>query len=198
MATQQNQQGSADSADDTVRVDTMQDRHVLVGFDGSECGRQALAFAADEARYRGISLVVLTACDIPDFAWLARYGASIAYSETITADQVSDLRKAAEAAVAEVISDAGNAPAARIDVVTGPAAFELIDASKSAELLVVGSHGRGGFRGMLLGSVSHQCVLHAQCPVVVVRADTVVRRGSQTETAHADADPVPANRDDGP
>jgi nucleotide-binding universal stress UspA family protein len=54
-------------------------------------------------------------------------------------------------------------------VVSGGPAERLIDQSKDADLLVVGSRGRGGFRGLLLGSVSQQCVSHAQCPVVVVR-----------------------------
>ena len=55
-------------------------------------------------------------------------------------------------------------------VVEGPAAQTLIGAAKGAELLVVGSRGRGGFAGLLLGSVSQQCAHHASCPVVIVRA----------------------------
>jgi nucleotide-binding universal stress UspA family protein len=48
-------------------------------------------------------------------------------------------------------------------------ASALIEASDGADLLVVGSRGLGGFRGLLLGSVGHQCVLHARCPVVIIR-----------------------------
>lgn len=51
----------------------------------------------------------------------------------------------------------------------GSAASILVDLSRSVDLLVVGSRGLGGFRGLLLGSVSQQCVLHAHCPVTVVR-----------------------------
>lgn len=56
-----------------------------------------------------------------------------------------------------------------VDVVEGSATQALLDASKDADLLLVGSHGRGGFAGMLLGSVSHHVVGHAACPVIVVR-----------------------------
>jgi len=45
----------------------------------------------------------------------------------------------------------------------------LLDAARGADLLVVGSHGRSGFAGMLLGSVSQHCVQHAPCPVVIIR-----------------------------
>jgi nucleotide-binding universal stress UspA family protein len=54
-------------------------------------------------------------------------------------------------------------------VIEGPPARVLIDASQNADLLVVGSRGHGAFAGMLIGSVSQHCVHHASCPVVVVR-----------------------------
>ena len=62
-------------------------------------------------------------------------------------------------------------PAVNVEtaVIEGPAAQVLVDMSAEADLLVVGSRGRGGFSELLLGSVSQQCVHHARCPVTVVR-----------------------------
>ncbi len=56
------------------------------------------------------------------------------------------------------------------DVLVGGPAEALCHHAKGADLLVVGSRGRGGFRGLLLGSVSNQCAQHAPCPVVIIRS----------------------------
>jgi len=77
---------------------------------------------------------------------------------------------------------------ALVTATPGPQA--LIDRSWDSELLVVGSRGHGGFRGLVLGSVSMQCVLHAHCPVTVVRAEPA----PAAEAAHAGGGPAADDR----
>lgn len=88
--------------------------------------------------------------------------------------EAAEAQRRAEALVKDAVDELGDTgdidvePVARRD---SPAAT-LIEESKGADLLVVGSRGLGGFRELVLGSVSHQCAQHATCPVVILRADT--------------------------
>ena len=75
-------------------------------------------------------------------------------------------------------------------VAAGPAANVLIDRSGEVDVLVLGHRGRGGFASMLLGSVSLQCVLHAQCPVIVVRPAAVTQSAAPAEPAVAATPPA--------
>lgn len=160
---------------------------VVVGLDGSPVSRQALVFAADEARRRDAELVVLTSFEVPEVWWLGPY----AVEAPTVAERQEAARRAAAKVVDEVLPDRSGLRTEVIATTTAPAAA-LIEAAAGADLLVVGSRGRGGFRGLVLGSVSMQCVLHARCPVTVVPA---------TPAAAPDPDqprpePVPHGLDD--
>lgn len=83
-----------------------------------------------------------------------------------------EVEQSANATLAAVVDEVlGEEPKVHVveRVVHGAAAPALVEAAGYAELLVVGSRGLGGFTGVLLGSVSHQCAQHAGCPVVIVR-----------------------------
>jgi nucleotide-binding universal stress UspA family protein len=134
---------------------------IVVGVDGSGPSVDALRWAATEARLRGDALEVITAWEWPlSFGWAPPWPADF------------NPEKEAGAALAEVISKElgeGSGLEVRQKVVEGHPAAALVEASKEADLLVVGSRGHGAFTGMLLGSVSEHCAAHAGCPVVVVR-----------------------------
>lgn len=138
---------------------------IIVGVDGSDHSLQALEWAVDEARLRGGELTVLHAFrpdPIPPYV-VARAGGEVAPGE-------EDRRRAGEQLLDEML---GKVPVEGVDVsrevTTDQAPAEaLIERSRGADLLVVGSRGLGGFGGLLLGSVSQQCMAHAHCPVVVL------------------------------
>jgi nucleotide-binding universal stress UspA family protein len=137
---------------------------IVVGVDGSDHSKQALRWALDEARMRDASLRVVYAWTLPVYA---RY--SVAAAPVLAP---SELRRAAQERVAKAVEDvAGRSTDGHIEsrAVEGPAASVLVEEAEGADLLVVGSRGRGGFTGLLLGSVGQQCTHHAGCPVVIVR-----------------------------
>jgi nucleotide-binding universal stress UspA family protein len=88
-----------------------------------------------------------------------------------TWDEVA-LAEVAHTTVRETVAQVGLDDVAdvswRVDVPCGPAPAVLIEESADAEMIVVGSRGRGGFAGLLLGSVSQQLAAHSHCPVVIV------------------------------
>ncbi len=142
-------------------MDTTSEPVILVGVDGSESSREALAWAAGEARTRGAVVECLTS-----WTWPASFGWAVALPDDI--DPAADARRALDESLAPV-RDAYPDVTFRTEVVEGSPAPTLVDASAHADLLVVGSRGHGAFSGMLLGSVSAHCVAHAHCSVVVHR-----------------------------
>jgi nucleotide-binding universal stress UspA family protein len=135
---------------------------IVVGVDGSESSTQALRWAVRQARLTG-AVVEAVIC------WLHP---TVFGRAPISVDR--ELGHIAEKALAQAVSTAAaDGPPAQIKecVVLGNAAEVLVEHASGADLLVVGSHGYGGFVGALLGSVGQHCVQHASCPVVVVRSD---------------------------
>lgn len=132
---------------------------ILAGYDGSPGSEHALAWAAREARSRG---TVLTVCH----AWAPGFAA-------LPSGAPVDLaRHSGEQVIADGLLYAKNVMGpekVRPLMISGPATAMLCERSHDADVVVVGSRGRGGIAGMLLGSVSWQVAAHAHGPVVVVR-----------------------------
>jgi nucleotide-binding universal stress UspA family protein len=137
---------------------------VVLGVDGSEGSERALGWAAEEAKLRSAKVRVVTAWHVPAMA----YGAGFAPMVSPSLDEST--RQAAET-VAKAAAEELRGKGLQVDikVCNDQAADALIEESRNADLLVVGSRGHGGFTGLLLGSVGQQCVHHATCPVVVIR-----------------------------
>ncbi|WP_407687086.1 universal stress protein [Mycobacterium sp. HUMS_1102779] len=140
---------------------------VLVGIDGSPASELATAIAFDEASWRGVDLVALhawTDAEVPDLP-------SREWAGT-TRTSWTRLRSAAEETLVErLVGWRERYPDVTVHrvVVTNRPAQHLIERSASAQLVVVGSHGRGGFAGMLLGSVGTAVVQAVRAPVIVAR-----------------------------
>jgi nucleotide-binding universal stress UspA family protein len=138
---------------------------VVVGHDGSGSSDRALAFAAEEARLRGLPLHVVRAWSMTSTQRPKGVPHGVVASEDeYTAAVTAELT----AAVGRVLgADVGLD--VRLHVVHAGSAAALVSAAKRADLLVVASRGRGGFSDLLVGSTSEQVVRHADCPVVVIR-----------------------------
>lgn len=143
---------------------------IVVGVDGSEHSLAAIRWAAAEARIRGARLRLVAAWKVSTLMYAAE-----AFPPPYTVDLETEFRRKAE----EMLERASAAVATELEgieverwVRNGPAANVLCDASTVADMLVVGSRGLGGFTGLLLGSVSHQCAQQAPCPVTIVRGAT--------------------------
>ncbi|WIY00442.1 universal stress protein [Amycolatopsis mongoliensis] len=139
---------------------------VVVGIDGSPNSEQALAIAFEEASLRGAPLVAV-------HAWN-----DITYEDTRGTARILTQPETLEEGEQRLLVErlAGwqeKYPDVEISrkLVRDRPRHVLLKESETAQLVVVGSHGRGGFTGMLLGSTSQALVQHAQCPVLVVRPE---------------------------
>jgi nucleotide-binding universal stress UspA family protein len=146
---------------------------IVVGVDGSAGSKAALTWAfAQAARQRGARVVALS-------AWVPGVHASSPWYPAY--DVPIDLHAETQAALEATIAELGGPPDGvdvEVRVVRGSAVGALMDAGHAADVLVVGSRGLGGFKGLLLGSISHQIVTHTPCPTVVVpHLDPATRSG---------------------
>lgn len=133
---------------------------IIVGIDTSEDSKRALALAIDEAVLRGSELVLVHAYPTPEI---------VALPAVVTLPSDEELKTAAEQIIADMMAEVALPDGVHVTthIAAGGAARVLCEASKNADMLVVGARGLGGFRGLLLGSVTHQVVAHAHCPVLI-------------------------------
>ncbi len=138
---------------------------IIVGIDGSHHSTRALEWALKEGALEHAPVTVLTVNSVPASPWT---GNPVLLERD--PDDQEKLLSAAEELTLKVTSQLGESrpPSVKVRAVSGYPAKELIDESKDADLVVVGSRGAGGFAKLMVGSVSAQVVEHAHCPVVVV------------------------------
>ncbi|WP_341953414.1 universal stress protein [Salinibacterium sp. TMP30] len=152
---------SADSAAvDAPRREDGRHGRIVVGVDGSDSSIEALRAAERTAQAFGTSLEAVT-------TWTYPVGAEVALLSGWSPEE--DANEIIEAVAEQVFG--GDRPSwFSTKVKPGLAAHALIEESIGAEMLILGSRGRGGFVGLLLGSVSTACAQHAHCPVLIVRS----------------------------
>lgn len=138
---------------------------VVVGVDDSPGALHALRWALEDAARRGAVLEVVHAWNPPAFGPVDLGPIPVPEDDEREAAGRAVLERVVERALEE---PGPRPPELRRVLVDDDSAPALLDRSEGADLLVLGRRGRGGFAGLLLGSVSHQCIHHAACPVVVV------------------------------
>ena len=135
---------------------------IVVGVDGSEQSLGALHWAAREARRRGAPLHMVTAYSVPVIGGSTFDAGHAAYDDAAVSRALEDLVASARRSVAGLGVDI------RSTVEAGDPSGVLLELSRCAQLLVLGSRGKGGFLGRLLGSVSTAVPAHSECPVGII------------------------------
>lgn len=147
-----------------LRPRAQEARTVVVGVDGSKTSAKAIAFAFDQAETLGATVIAVHAWTSP-FLTSENGQSMLEFDEKEVQDSC---RLLVSESVAGAALDHPDVPW-ETRLVSGQAARGLLLAAESADLVVVGSRGRGGFKGLLLGSVSQNVLHHAHCPVAIVR-----------------------------
>jgi len=144
---------------------------IIVGIDGSVHSHRALEWAISEAATHRLPLTVLTVAQATR-GWYS--GGAVAYPGD--PDLAKHALKAAQEATDSALENLGaqeQPTSVTVRSVAGLPAAEILSAAQDADMIVVGSRGAGGFKRLLMGSVSTQVTHHAQCPVVVIPADNI-------------------------
>jgi nucleotide-binding universal stress UspA family protein len=138
---------------------------IVVGIDGSHHATRALEWALKEGALERARVTVLTVHPVAASPWTG----NPVLLEGDPEDQ-DKMLNAAEELTHKVAGQLGESrpPSVKVRAISGYPAKELIEASRDADLVVVGSRGAGGFAKLMVGSISSQVVEHAHCPVVVV------------------------------
>jgi nucleotide-binding universal stress UspA family protein len=154
---------------------------IVVGVDGSESSRAAVAFAANEAAVHGARLRIVCAWELSYAAYAGGFAPPI--------DLSSDLERHADEVAREAAAYATELePSIYVEheAIHGYPAEVLVTESRGASLVVVGSRGHGGFASMLLGSVSHEVAQHSSCAVAIVpKVAAELKSPKASEAAHA-------------
>ncbi|MFJ9642027.1 universal stress protein [Streptomyces sp. NPDC101206] len=136
---------------------------IVVGIDGSSSSQAALRWAVRYAGLVGGTVEAVMAWEVPGSASWSAPAVDVTFDKEEAERQLVD-------EVRTVLGEDGSSLVTE-RLVHGHPADVLVDASEGADMLVVGSRGRGGFSRALLGSVSQQAALHAACPVTIVRPE---------------------------
>lgn len=158
---------------------------IVVGVDGSSQAQAALRWAVDEAARTGATIMAmyiyppvkhtepfLSRSHFPDSTTVQQLAGE---SQLWTEQQDRSSHDLAMGNLARFVQEVVTREVGvhvQLVVIPGKPSRRLVEASRSADLLVVGARGHGGFSDLKLGSVSEQCVRHARCPVLVVRDST--------------------------
>ena len=145
-------------------------KELVVGLDGSPDSRRALRWAAAVAERADIPLRAVEAWSYPPLTVVPGWSELVAHSD-MDGRTVDDIRDV-------VATELGEVPGfVTAESLRGPAARAIMRTVGPDSVLVLGSRGRGGFAGLLLGSVSRECIEHAPCPVVIARDENLPTAG---------------------
>ena len=148
---------------------------IVAGVDGSAQSQRALQWAVDEAQVHGWEVEAVYVYEHTPSWQLYAYGEGVAVGgEQWARENREATARTAQTLVDEMIAAVHNphqVPIVAVVVEDRRPARALVDRSRTAQMLVIGSRGRGGFTGLLLGSVGQQCAQYAESPLVLLRHD---------------------------